>query len=226
MTERLHFHFSPSCIGEGNSNPLQYSCLENPRDSGAWWAAIYGVAQIRTLLKQLSSSSSSFVILIALILGFHLSEKEPSWPYFWMPISTEMWQKYFILKQIVMGNENWTPYNNVEEIMGQVKWTMTNPTKGRSLLKESDFVNMVGFLYSEFLPENQTIPTVLLPTKPTESNTWWKASRNNKQKNALSSTRIMLDHLSIWWPGKNCYSLAGKFWFTHCIYKILQLQFS
>ena len=45
MTERLHFHFSLSCIGEGNGNPLQYSCLENPRDSGAWWAAVYGFTQ-------------------------------------------------------------------------------------------------------------------------------------------------------------------------------------
>ena len=50
---------SLSCIGEGNGNPLQCSCLENPRDEGAWWAAIYGVAQSRTRLKQLSSSSSS-----------------------------------------------------------------------------------------------------------------------------------------------------------------------
>ena len=57
MTERLPFHFSLSCIGEGNGNPLQYSCLENPRDGGAWWAAIYGVAQSRTRLKRLSSSS-------------------------------------------------------------------------------------------------------------------------------------------------------------------------
>ena len=48
MTERLHFHFSLSCIGEGNGNPLQCSCLENPRDRGAWWAAVYGVAQSRT----------------------------------------------------------------------------------------------------------------------------------------------------------------------------------
>ena len=44
-TERLHFHFSLTCIGEGNGNPLQSSCLENPRDGGAWWAAVYGVAQ-------------------------------------------------------------------------------------------------------------------------------------------------------------------------------------
>ena len=58
-TERLHFHFSLSCIGEGNGNPLQCSCLENPRDRGAWWAAVYGVAQNQTRLKQLSSSSSS-----------------------------------------------------------------------------------------------------------------------------------------------------------------------
>ena len=58
-TERLHFHFSLSCIGGGNGNPLQNSCLENPRDGGAWWAAIYGVAQSRTLLKRLSCSSSS-----------------------------------------------------------------------------------------------------------------------------------------------------------------------
>ena len=60
MTERLHFHFSLSCIGEGNGNPVQCSCLENPRDRGAWWAAVSGVAQSRTRLKQLSSSSSSF----------------------------------------------------------------------------------------------------------------------------------------------------------------------
>ena len=46
-TELLHFHFSLSCIGEGNGNPLQCSCLENPRDGGAWWAAIYGVTQSR-----------------------------------------------------------------------------------------------------------------------------------------------------------------------------------
>ena len=58
-TERPPFHFSLSCIGEGNGNPLQCSCLENPRGQGAWWAAVYGVAQSRTRLKRLSSSSSS-----------------------------------------------------------------------------------------------------------------------------------------------------------------------
>ena len=59
-TERLPFHFSLSRAGEGNGNPLQCSCLENPRDGGAWWAAVYGVAQSRTRLKRLSSSSSTW----------------------------------------------------------------------------------------------------------------------------------------------------------------------
>ena len=56
------FHFSFSCIGEGNGNPLQCSCLENPRDRGAWWAAVYGVSQSRTRLKLHSSSSSNRTI--------------------------------------------------------------------------------------------------------------------------------------------------------------------
>ena len=59
-TETLHFHFSLSCLGEGNGNPFQCSCLENPRDGGAWWAAVSGVAQSQTRLKRLSSSSKAF----------------------------------------------------------------------------------------------------------------------------------------------------------------------
>ena len=65
MTERLHFDFSLSCIGEGYGNPLQYSCLENPRDGGAWWAAVYGVAQSRTRLSDFT-----------FIFHFHALEKE------------------------------------------------------------------------------------------------------------------------------------------------------
>ena len=65
MTERLPFHFSLSCTGEGNGNPLQCSCLENPRDGGAWWAAVYGVTQSRT---QLSDFTFTF--------HFHALEKE------------------------------------------------------------------------------------------------------------------------------------------------------
>ena len=64
-TERLHFHFSLSCIGEGNGNPLQCSCLENPRDGGAWWAAIYGVAQSWTRLKWLSSWLLMWLLLFS-----------------------------------------------------------------------------------------------------------------------------------------------------------------
>ena len=67
-TERLHFHFSLSCTGEGNGNPLQCSCLENPRDGGAWWAAVYGVAQSQTRLKRLSSSSSRVTLMISIEL--------------------------------------------------------------------------------------------------------------------------------------------------------------
>ena len=70
-TERLHFHFSLSSNGEGNSNPLQCSCLENPRDGRARWAAVYGVAQSRTRLKRRSSSS----------LDIPLSQKEYSMYY-------------------------------------------------------------------------------------------------------------------------------------------------
>ena len=74
MTEWLHFHFSLSCTGEGNGNPLQCSCLENPRDGGTWWAAVSRVAQSRTRLKRLSSSSSMVYV------GFSggASGKEPS----------------------------------------------------------------------------------------------------------------------------------------------------
>ena len=66
MIEWLHFLFSPSCIGEGNGNPLQCSCLENPRDGESWWAAVYVVAQSRTRLKWLSSSNSSSITFLKL----------------------------------------------------------------------------------------------------------------------------------------------------------------
>ena len=65
--EWLHFDFSLSCIGEGNGNPLQCFCLENPRDGGAWWAGVYGVAQSRTRLKWLSNSSSSSTQAVNLV---------------------------------------------------------------------------------------------------------------------------------------------------------------
>ena len=72
MTKWLHFHFSLSCIGEGNGNPLQCSCLENPRDDGAWWAAVYGVTQSRIWLKWLSN------VYLLYKIGFS-SLKETKW---------------------------------------------------------------------------------------------------------------------------------------------------
>ena len=84
-TEQLHFHFSLSCIGEGNGSPLQCSCLENLRDGRTWWAALYGVAQSGTRQKRLSSSSSSrveiradsFTIFIVPLLLFKLCIPNP-----------------------------------------------------------------------------------------------------------------------------------------------------
>ena len=93
-TERLHFHFSLSCIGEGNGNPLQCLCLENPRDGGAWWAAVYGVAQSWTRLKWLSSSSSILYngILITRILLF-------TWVLYW-----NLWKFYNSSKSFLWCN--------------------------------------------------------------------------------------------------------------------------
>ena len=75
MTERLHFHFSLSCIGEGNGNPLQCYCLENPRDRGAWWAAVCGVTQSQTWLQRLSSSSiPGYSLIFFLVVHDHWKE--------------------------------------------------------------------------------------------------------------------------------------------------------
>ena len=102
-TDQLHFHFSVSCTGEGNGNPIQCSCLENPRDEGACWAAVYGVTQSQTGLKRLSSSSrsvlQSFVLLWLLLFVFccffHLS----SLPYHPISQNTEKLNvKIYILR--------------------------------------------------------------------------------------------------------------------------------
>ena len=85
MTERLHFHFSLSCIGEGNGNPLQCSCLENPRDGGAWWAAVSGVAQSRTRLSDLAAAAA-----LSVIIGSVLSKSCSRYVY--IPISKK-WKR-------------------------------------------------------------------------------------------------------------------------------------
>ena len=97
-TEWLHFHFSLSYIREGNGNPLQCSCLENPRDRGASWAAIYGVTQSRTRLKWLSSSSScgwdsrslgQIQKILALYLWFWKCGPQPRSIITWEPVRNE-----------------------------------------------------------------------------------------------------------------------------------------
>ena len=97
MTEWLHFHFSLSCIGEGNGNPLQCSWLENPRDGGAWWAAVYGVEQSWTRLKWLSSSSSSVYICQCYFLNSSHALLPPLCP----QDHPSCLNLYFLLKSIV-----------------------------------------------------------------------------------------------------------------------------
>ena len=87
-TERLHFHFSLSCIREGNGTRLQYSCLENPRDRGAQWAAVYRVAQSQTRLKRLSSSSNGNTIILPVpLLLFHCLSHSKSLVYLVISLS-------------------------------------------------------------------------------------------------------------------------------------------
>ena len=74
-TERLHFRFSLSCIGEGNGNPLQCSCLGSPRDGGAWWAAVYGVTQSRTRLKRLNNNNNNKECVNFLVRARNKSER-------------------------------------------------------------------------------------------------------------------------------------------------------
>jgi len=93
MTEWLHFQFSLSCIGEGNSNPLQYSCLENPRDRGAWWAATYGAAQSQIPLKRLSSSSIWVRIRLTLKFSRTVLQSRRQWSYNFKALK----EKYIIL---------------------------------------------------------------------------------------------------------------------------------
>ena len=135
-TEQLHFRFSLSCIGEGNGNPLQYSCLENPRDGGAWWAAISGVAQSQTLLKWLSSSSSSKCEVVS-HCGFNLhypsgwASQVALWQRIHMPMrETRVWslggeepleKKTAIHSSILAWEIPWTEETGGIQTMGSPK---------------------------------------------------------------------------------------------------------
>ena len=81
MTERLHLHFSLLCIGEGNGNPLQCSCLENPRDRGAWWAATYGLHRVEHDWSNLAVAAAAAATYTTLIdcAGLCASSFYPWW---------------------------------------------------------------------------------------------------------------------------------------------------
>ena len=104
-------HFDNKGLGqlglrEGNGNPLQCSCLENPRDGGAWWAAVYGIAQSRTRLKQLSSSSSSWVLLLADVKSSRSQKKKLS--FFSMELFGLNFTSHFIMFVFILGRQFWS----------------------------------------------------------------------------------------------------------------------
>ena len=160
-TEQLHFHFSLSCIGEGNGNPLQCSCLENPRDGGALWAAVYGVAQSWTRLKWLSSILVRSC-LKSCVLGFSI-----------------MWTKNFQMSKLGLekkeeleiklptpagwyrkqGNFRKTSISaSLTALKPVTVWIMTNC---RKLLQrwEHQTISLVSW---EILPDRQIFPSVHL----------------------------------------------------------------
>ena len=113
MTERLHFHFSLLCIGEGNGNPLQCPCLENPRDRGAWWAAVHGVAQSQTRLKRLSSSSSSSLL--------HLTAWSSITFYLVTPRAMDtLWPSITLYNNVVVNNYFHVLFSNVWKLLWNV----------------------------------------------------------------------------------------------------------
>ena len=103
-TKQIHFHTSLSCIGEGNGNPLQCSCLENPRDRESWWAAVYEVTQSWTRLKWLSNSSSSnpsqgsdLALATAGLVRGTVTELDPMGPFPMSPALTPLWSTQIIV---------------------------------------------------------------------------------------------------------------------------------
>ena len=126
-TEGLHFHFSLSCIGEGSGNPLQCSCLENPRDGGAWWAATYGIAQSQTRLNWLSSSSCfSNSLSILLFDSWGRKESDMMEQLNW----TELNVSKYIYLHILFNNTNNSPKvcilkkkNNLSWLLGSLQKT-------------------------------------------------------------------------------------------------------
>ncbi|XP_070311126.1 ribosomal oxygenase 2 isoform X3 [Odocoileus virginianus] len=145
--ERLPFHFSLACTGEGNGNPLQCSCLENPRDGGAWWAAVCGVAQSRTRLKRLSTEHNSCAVKLAERTGtgsFLLTRFPLPLPPLWL-LEDALWRIQEKLEcffgSLVGSNVYITPagaqglpphYDDVEvfvlQLEGEKRWRLYQPT--------------------------------------------------------------------------------------------------
>ena len=124
-TEQLHFHFSLSCIGEGNGNPFQCSFLENARDRGAWWAAVYGVAQSRTRLKWLSSSSSSSNMMCVCRMWWESGTCKAKWKITKMRIKN-IYNVIIILSEINLKTGRWlTQFSSVQfsrSVMSDSLW--------------------------------------------------------------------------------------------------------
>ena len=133
MTEQLHFHFSRPCIGEGNGNPLQCSCLENPRDGGAWWAAVYGVAQSRTRLKRLSSSSSRHD-KTCWDFGLSKSLISPKLQYF---LSTENLIKVLLQRHLVLFSEPSELHGGIELPGWLLEGLLFSLPLGRRVMEQS-----------------------------------------------------------------------------------------
>ena len=156
-TERLDFHFSLSCIGEGNGNPLQCSCLENPRDRGAWWAAVYGVAQSGTRLKQLSSSSSSSITVVVCCLVEHQDHRRSLGDCWWLHLRYSedlLWGKAFSSDSGVISRA---------VSLGQA--LVKNKTAGQLLQFILCQGNLCGLFYSFFNSNPCKVQDSLLPGK-------------------------------------------------------------
>ena len=156
-TERLHFHFSLSCIGEGNGNPLQCSCLENPRDGGAWWAAVSGVAQSQTRLKQLSSSSSSSRVNINLKIVAQILFKSLK--------DAGMNGFAFSYPTVVVS---WTPYELPDWEIFQVLWKH-NPIHSVSHVSH---YSATGYLLNNQHPWEASMCQIQLRSKMVREQRW------------------------------------------------------
>ena len=151
-TERLHFHFSLSRIGEGNDNPLQCSCLENPRDGGAWWAAVYGVAQSQKRLKQLSSSLFFLSEKFKALSTFSENKKSfPPWGFLIDLLSAENCPWFYIFPLAIEGNLSWqyhtpggNPLNQHRAQPSSASWYVSSDFEEEG---ETSFKTMCFFMF-------------------------------------------------------------------------------